>query len=97
MLPMKWTTYLPLGLPLALIACGGQSNTDAQITAVNQEADQAKTAQQALAQMNGALTHQTTLLAATDLFWISGWLFLVLIASVWLATRPAGGAPVGAH
>jgi MFS transporter, DHA2 family, multidrug resistance protein len=55
------------------------------------------TGQQALAQMNGALTHQTTLLAATDLFWISGWLFLVLIASVWLATRPAGGAPVGAH
>jgi len=55
------------------------------------------TGEQALAQMNAALTHQTTLLAATDLFWISGWLFVILIASVWLAGRPTGGAMLAAH
>ncbi len=47
--------------------------------------------------MNAALTHQTVLLAATDLFWISGWLFVLLIGSVWLAAKPAGGAVVAAH
>ena len=55
------------------------------------------TGEEAVAQLNAALTHQTTLLAATDLFWISGWLFLLLIASVWLAGRPTGGAVVAAH
>ena len=53
--------------------------------------------EQAIAQLNAALTHQTTLLAATDLFWISGWLFLLLIATVWLAGKPTGGAVVTAH
>jgi MFS transporter, DHA2 family, multidrug resistance protein len=48
-------------------------------------------------QMSAALTHQTTLLAATDLFWISGWIFLLLIVSVWFAKRPAGGAVVAGH
>ena len=55
------------------------------------------TPEQAIAQMNAALTHQTVLLAAADLFWISGWLFVLLIASVWLASKPAGGAVVAAH
>jgi DHA2 family multidrug resistance protein len=52
---------------------------------------------QALAYLNTALTHQTTLIAATDLFWMSGWLFLLLIGSVWLAKKPFGAAPVGGH
>ncbi|HEU4627371.1 MAG TPA: DHA2 family efflux MFS transporter permease subunit [Steroidobacteraceae bacterium] len=55
------------------------------------------TPDQALGQVNAALTHQTTLLAATDIFWLSGWLFLLLIASVWVAKKPFGAAPVGAH
>jgi hypothetical protein len=50
-----------------------------------------------IAQLNTALTRQATLLAATDLFWISGWLFLALIASVWLGSKPSGGAVVAAH
>jgi len=55
------------------------------------------TGEQPLGQINAALTHQSTLLAATDLFWLSGCLFLLLIASVWLAKRPFGRAPVGGH
>jgi hypothetical protein len=39
------------------MACSGQSDTDAQITAVNQKADQAmQTAQQALAEAQSAST-----------------------------------------
>jgi DHA2 family multidrug resistance protein len=55
------------------------------------------TSDQAIGQINAALTHQSTLLAATDLFWLSGWLFLLLIVSVWFAKRPFGAAPVGGH
>jgi len=55
------------------------------------------TGEQALGQINAALTHQSMLLAVTDLFWASGWLFLALIASVWLARKPFGSAPVGGH
>lgn len=55
------------------------------------------TSQQALGQMSTALMHQSTLLAATDLFWASGWLFLLLIVSVWWAKGPFGKAPVGGH
>ena len=50
-----------------------------------------------LAQLQHGLMHQTTLLAANDIFWISGWLFVLLVGSVWLAGRPAVSGPVVAH
>jgi hypothetical protein len=37
------------------------------------------------------------MLAANDIFWISGWLFLVLIVSVWLTRKPFGAATMAAH
>jgi DHA2 family multidrug resistance protein len=49
------------------------------------------------AHLERAVTHQSTLLAANDLFWLSGWLFLVLVGSVWLARKPSAGGPVAAH
>jgi DHA2 family multidrug resistance protein len=52
---------------------------------------------QSLGQLDAALVHQSTLLAANDVFWLSGWLFVLLTASVWLAGRPAAGGPVAAH
>ena len=55
MLVVKWTKFLPICIPLALAACGGQSQTDPQITAANQKADQAlSTAQQAMAEAQAA-------------------------------------------
>ena len=51
----KWARFLPVCIPLALAACAGQSDTDAQINAANQKADQAmSTAQQALAEAQSA-------------------------------------------
>ena len=50
-----------------------------------------------LAQVDRVLTQQSTLLAANDIFWVSGWLFALLVVSVWLARGPFGGAPAGAH
>jgi hypothetical protein len=41
MLVIDWTKFLPTCIPLALAACGGRSQTEAQITAVDQKADQA--------------------------------------------------------
>ncbi|HEX6003174.1 MAG TPA: DHA2 family efflux MFS transporter permease subunit [Burkholderiales bacterium] len=52
---------------------------------------------QPYAQIGTLLTHQSTLLAANELFWISGWLFVLLVASVWLARKPAMSTPVAAH
>lgn len=51
----------------------------------------------ALARINAELVHQTTLMAANDIFWLSGWLFVLLIGVVWLARRTAPGRPVLAH
>jgi MFS transporter, DHA2 family, multidrug resistance protein len=51
----------------------------------------------ALAQMNRMVSQQSLLLAANDIFWISAWLFMLLIASVWFATRPSVGNPVAGH
>ena len=44
------------------------------------------------------LTGQAYLLAADDIFWISGWICLALIPMIWLCRRPrsAGNAPVAA-
>jgi DHA2 family multidrug resistance protein len=55
------------------------------------------TDEQATAHIDALITHQSTLIAATDLFWLSGWLFLILIATVWVARKPFGGAPAGGH
>lgn len=43
---------------------------------------------QALTQINRVITHQAALLGVTDIFWISGWLFALLIGVVWLASKP---------
>ncbi len=44
------------------------------------------------------LTGQAYLLAANDIFWVSGWISLALIGMVWLCRRAVsgGGAPVAA-
>ncbi|MEI9995655.1 MAG: DHA2 family efflux MFS transporter permease subunit [Rhizomicrobium sp.] len=44
------------------------------------------------------VAQQAYLLAADDLFWLSGWLSIAMIAVVWLARRSmsSGGAPVAA-
>jgi len=52
---------------------------------------------QALSRIHGVLTQQSTLLATDDIFWISGWLFALLVVSVWLAQKPFGRSPAGGH
>ena len=50
---------------------------------------------QRLGQLNHMITQQSSLLAVNDIFWISGWLFALLLVSVWLARKPFGsGAAV---
>jgi DHA2 family multidrug resistance protein len=53
---------------------------------------------QAYALLARTLASQSYLLASTDLFWISGWLSVAMIAVVWLARRAVsgGGAPAAA-
>jgi len=51
---------------------------------------------QSLAALTRSLTNQAYLLSTLDFFWIGGWLSFVMIAFVWLAHRPHGGAPVAA-
>jgi MFS transporter, DHA2 family, multidrug resistance protein len=76
----------------------GITNYTPQITQAVAQLDHAgMTNGQSLAHINGMLTQQTTLLAANDVFWISGWLFVLLILSVWLARKPFGAGPVMAH
>jgi MFS transporter, DHA2 family, multidrug resistance protein len=60
-------------------------------------ADAGVTGAPATAAMHQMLGGQSTLLATNDIFGISGWLFLVLTAFVWLAGRPSGGSPMGTH
>jgi DHA2 family multidrug resistance protein len=50
---------------------------------------------QILARINRVLTQQTSLLAANDIFWISGWVFALLVASVWFARKPFGTTAAG--
>jgi DHA2 family multidrug resistance protein len=59
-------------------------------------------AEQALGQINRLVDQQAFTMAATDLFWVSAAMFLVLIPLVWLTRRPqASGAgadaAAGAH
>jgi DHA2 family multidrug resistance protein len=44
--------------------------------------------------LEGAIVQQAYMLATNDLFWAWGWVFLALIAVVWVARPPftAGGA-----
>jgi DHA2 family multidrug resistance protein len=46
----------------------------------------------------GNMTRQAYLLSADDLFWISGWLSIAMIAVIWTARRAisGGGAPMAA-
>ena len=65
--------------------------------ATSQLSDAGLSGIQSYAQINALLTQQSTLLAVNELFWISGWLFVLLVASVWLARKPATSGPVAAH
>lgn len=47
------------------------------------------TARQVIAQVEELVNQQASVLAADDIFRISGWLFLLLVAAVWLAHKPA--------
>ena len=38
------------------------------------------------------MVQQAYLLAATDLFWLSGWIALAMVAIVWFARRPMSSA-----
>jgi DHA2 family multidrug resistance protein len=38
------------------------------------------------------MVQQAYLLSADDLFWLSGWVSLAMIALIWFARRPAGSA-----
>ena len=42
---------------------------------------------QGLAEMAHTVTHQAYMLATNDVFWLSGWIFVVLAGVVWLAER----------
>ncbi|MGD8384979.1 MAG: DHA2 family efflux MFS transporter permease subunit [Lysobacterales bacterium] len=55
------------------------------------------TGKAAFAWVSRAITQQASLLAANDMFWISGWLFAVLVVTVWVARRPMVTGPVVAH
>jgi DHA2 family multidrug resistance protein len=56
-------------------------------------------ADQALALVNRSIDQQAFTMAATDVFYLSSWLFVALIALVWIsAPSPSpGGAEGGAH
>jgi DHA2 family multidrug resistance protein len=38
------------------------------------------------------VVREAYMLATDDFFWLSGWMYLALIAVVWLARKPFGGA-----
>lgn len=38
------------------------------------------------------VVNQAYLLSSVDLFWLSGWIALLLVPLCWIARRPAGGA-----
>jgi DHA2 family multidrug resistance protein len=52
--------------------------------------------------LNRLIDQQAFMLSANDVFYVSAWLFIALIAVVWLArpvrgAPPAGNAAAGAH
>jgi len=50
----------------------------------------------ALAQIDMMASREASTLAANDVYWLCGWLFLALIGFVWLARRPFGNAQAAA-
>ena len=52
---------------------------------------------QVLGQINRLVTQQSTLLAANDIFWISAWLFVALVVSVWVAGKTSIGGMMAGH
>ncbi len=50
-----------------------------------------------MAEVQVILGQQSTLLATIDIFWVSGWLFLLMIVFIWFADKPGDGIPIGAH
>jgi DHA2 family multidrug resistance protein len=52
---------------------------------------------QVLEQINRLVTQQSTLLAANDIFWISAWLFVALVVSVWFAGKTSIGGMMAGH
>ena len=71
-------------------------NPDTQAL-LNQLQASGLSAQQAYAALERQVNVQAYMLAANDYFWLSGWLFLGLIALVWLARpAPGSGLPVAA-
>ncbi len=63
---------------------------------MNQLMSSGATAEQAHAQLDRVLSQQAYMLAANDIFWIIGWVFLSLIFLVW-TTKPPFGGGVGGH
>ena len=49
--------------------------------------------QASLAELARTISRQSFMLATNDFYWLSGWIFLVLIAVVWFAKRSLGGSP----
>jgi DHA2 family multidrug resistance protein len=45
-----------------------------------------------LAELAHVISRQSFMLATNDYYWISGWLFLALLALVWFAKRPGAGS-----
>jgi DHA2 family multidrug resistance protein len=53
-------------------------------------------AEQSYGVLDNQLTNQAFMLATNDIFWVMGWIFLVLMALVWTTKPPFGGA-MGSH
>lgn len=51
--------------------------------------------QASLTELAHTIGQQSFMLATNDFYWLSGWIFLVLIAVVWFARRSLSGAPAG--
>ena len=83
---------------LAEHVVGGDSGTHSALGALQA---QGLTPDQALGCIDQGLDAQARMLSTVDLFWLSGVLFLVLAALVWLANPPRAGArmraPPGSH
>ncbi len=73
---------------------------DAAVQTLGQLGSGGMNSQQALASVNRMIDQQAYTLAATDVFYMSAVLFIVLIGLIWLAKKPqpsAAGAGGGAH
>jgi MFS transporter, DHA2 family, multidrug resistance protein len=73
------------------------SYSQATIDYLQQLGDAGMTTQQAQAQLERSMSVQAYMLAANDLFWIIGWVFLVLVFVIWTTRPPFRGAAAAAH